>query len=644
MPPENEEVKLWFKRIKAAEAVREKWEKDLRVAECYQYWLGNQRDNPFDGDERKAMHNKIHPRVSEDIPSLYFYNPIGRVVALPSRSDTPAETVSEKARLLSDTGVFLTRDRSAGFRENTFNALKESRWALGCVEVGYAPDFIDNPAAPKPPLKEKSTTKLGDDQVEQGTDSFTGLEPMPLGEPVRDELGLTVDEESDLPSMEAELKRIQEMLKGEVFYVKHIPARQILISASDKSILENNDWVGYYEDYPLEDVKRSWAYENTEDLKSQNDPDPQQKNLLEEGSVDKVRLYRIWDLRSRMKLVFAKGHHSPLMKVPFKRCGLKFLRMDIDPYHFHPLPPIYFQLPSQDQYNDAAEYMRKLRISTVPRYTFDQDAVEVEEAAKFQSRDMNIMIPRKGGTHSVIEPVTQPSTAAAAIQTLALSEKEFSEANSASGDPLDPATQTATRAMLANTMKSAEKDFDRTVVADWLASIIEELILLAVDHMSLPRWIAINVDLDSPAALEESMRVAQVYQQIDAERLRDTMAGIQWHIEVEADTLSPVSEAERGTKLMQVVTFISNPPTAALLSQAPNLLKRLLSLGGIKTGEDVDAINEALAAIVRMNMMAMGQGMMTPGISPQAGVEAGPTTAPPAPPGPSPVPPGAPGA
>jgi hypothetical protein len=635
MPPENEEVTLWFKRIKAATDVLEKWEKDYRVAENYQYWLGNQRDNPFDGSERKAQHNKIHPRVSEDIPSLYYYNPIGRVVALPARSDTPGETVSEKARLLADTGVFLTRDKTTGFRENTFNALKESRWALGCVEVGYDPDFIDNPSAPRPPLKEKETTKIVEEQEPEG-DTFLEAEGEILGEPVRDELGLTVDEESDLPSLEAELRRVQEMLRGETFFVKHILCKQILISPSNKAVLENNDWVGYWEDYSLEDVKRSPAYENTADLKAQTE----QEGKLEDGSIDKVRLFRIWDLRTKTKIVLAKGHHSVLMKRPFKRCPLKFLRMDIDPYHFRPLPPIYFQLPSQDQYNDSAEYMRKMRISTVPRYSYDEDAVNADEAAKFQSRDMNIMIPRKAGTHSVIEPVAQPSTAAAAVQTLALSEKEFSESNSASGNPLDPATQTATRAIMANTAKSAEVGFDRTLVADWLATIIEELILLAVDHMSLPRWIAINVDLDSPLALEESIRVAKVYEQIDAEKLRDAVAGINWHIEVETDTLSPVAESERGMKLMQVVTFISNPPAAALLSQAPNLLKRLLSLGGIKTGEDVDAIKEALAAVVRMNMLTAGQGVSTPGISPQAGQEAGPVTAPPQPPGPPPGPPG----
>jgi len=179
----------------------------------------------------------------------------------------------------------------------------------------------------------------------------------------------------------------------------------------------------------------------------------------------------------------------------------------------------------------------------------------------------------------------------------------------------------------------------------FLSEIIEELILLAVEKMNLTRWIAINVDMDSHLAMEAALQVKLTYDMITAERLRSAVTGINWHIEVEADTLSPVSEAEKGMKLMQMLNFVSTPQGAALMSRAPKILKRLMSLAGLKNGEDVDAIHEALGVIVQMNMMAQNAGVTVPGISPTAG-EPSPNAAPTPPPPnePAPIPAGVAGA
>ena len=169
-----------------------------------------------------------------------------------------------------------------------------------------------------------------------------------------DALGLGVDGGSDLASMQAEITRLQDELKQEKFFVKHIPSKQLLISNSDMPILENNDWVGYWEDVPLEDVKRAPAYANNKSLKSNTgDPssdkqDPDKDYNEATGGIDKIRLYKIWDLRSREKLVFAEGADKELMRRPFKRVALKFLRFDIDPYHFYPRPVILSKLGPQD--------------------------------------------------------------------------------------------------------------------------------------------------------------------------------------------------------------------------------------------------------------------------------------------------------
>lgn len=612
---EKEEVAVWMRRMAGSEAVRKKWEQDYRVEDCYNYWRGKQRrDEKDENGDRKAQHNKIHPDVEEALPALFFKAPYGKVLAFPERSDTPGETTNRKKQLLQDNGIALVRDPKTGFSENIEMALKESFWSIGCVEVGYEPDFIDNPLAPRPPLREGEDTKLGP--------------------PVTDEYGLSVDQDSEMALLQQELERLREAMRGERFYVKHIQAKQILISSSNKAILENNDYVGYSEDYPLEDVKASPAYQNTADLKAID----HMKGNDVDGSVDRVRLYRIWDLRTRTKIVMAHGHEKFLKREKFLRVPLKFFRHDVDPYNFFPIPPVYLKLPSQDGYNDSAEYLRRMRIGTVPRFTYDEDAVTPDQVEKFLSRDMNIAIPRKGGTTYPIEPVNQPSTSQAAIQTLGLSEKEFVQAGNASGDPLSPPTQTATRAVIANAKMDAKDDYKKEKVSNWVAAVIQELIELSIDYQTLPRWIAVNVDLDSPYAFQEAAAVAQTYQEIKGEQIRDAAVGIQWYVHVDIESLSPVSDEVMGQKLMQMIGFLSNPASAALVMNVPSLLKRMLALAGLRDGQDVDTIQQALQFIVQMNMAAASRGVGTPGISPQAGEPTAARTTPSGPPPPQPTP------
>ena len=90
-----------MKRVRAAEKAREEWEDRYEVVRCREYWAGKQRDDPEDSSqERKAQVNLILPTLRSRIPSLYFYYPFARVVASPAKSDTPAETVDNKAQLI----------------------------------------------------------------------------------------------------------------------------------------------------------------------------------------------------------------------------------------------------------------------------------------------------------------------------------------------------------------------------------------------------------------------------------------------------------------------------------------------------------------------------------------------------------------
>src|SRR5512143_3845444 len=199
-------VKLWMRRVRAAEKARDEWESTYEVVRCRQYWQGIQREDVTDAaGDRKAQVNRILPTLRTRIPGLYFYYPSARVVASPAKSDTPAETVDDKAQLLQDTANALLRDPRCGLKEQTLLALKEAHWAFGCVEVGYSADFADNPALKDaaPPLKEQAQTE--------------GVESYP------------------------------KVIKDEWFWTRRIPPRQVLVSSPETSVVDELDWVGYWE-------------------------------------------------------------------------------------------------------------------------------------------------------------------------------------------------------------------------------------------------------------------------------------------------------------------------------------------------------------------------------------------------------------
>src|SRR5574341_209558 len=630
----NSLVSVWKKRITAATKLYEEWEQKYRVRECYNYYNGDQLAEPKDRfGNRKAQINLIHPEVRNNIPSLYYYRPYARLTAEPEHSDDPGTEIEKDTLLLQDTANYLVRDSSIQFRDATFIGLKEAHWAFGLAEVGYSAEFSDTPAAEdKPPLKEKKDTK-GVGKKEPAQQTLPGFHPMPTGEmmpgaihPGTDEYGMSVDPmASDLASVEAEYAALRDQLKSERFYVKHIPANQCLVSKTDKPIIENNDWIGYWEDVPLQDVKRSKAYKNTKDLKAAIGDEARNKSEAEYtetvGGLDKVRLYKIWDLRTKKRYVFAEAHDKELLEKPYNRLPLKFLRFDIDPYHFYPRPLLLSKLGPQDEYNQSREYIRKERIARVARYTYDADAVTKANIEKLESGESGVAIPRKAGTTpDVIAPVNQPSFSGDAIQSLTLSKSEFAEVGGVGGDLKVAQSKTATQAKIGETKEQAQDSFDRQLVADWLASIIKELVQLAVENMTVDRFIAINIAPDNQLAPQLTVDTATAFQRINANVLGNAAKGINWDVLVDVESLWPVAEEERFQKWMQGLTLLGNQVMARLFSVSPTMLNRTLDLLGVKSGKDKALVAEAMQAVVQMEAQLAAQSQnAAPGVSPQSG-------------------------
>jgi hypothetical protein len=308
----KDSVAVWKKRVEAAKDLHKKWMSEQRVQECYNYWRGDQLVEPFDEfGRRRAQINKIHPEVRNNIPAIYYYHPFARITAAPEALDDPGTTVEQDIQLLQDTTNHLMRDPRTMYRDSTYIALKESHWALGLVEVGYTAEFTEAPnVETKPPLKEKKDTKVGKplppeepqapilDPAAAPFPSLTGTDPLAAPPPnpldpsaVMEPMGIAAPIEAppqppDLTEMLSQIDMLKSSIQDEKFFVRHIPANQVLVSISDLPILESNDWVWYWEDLPLEDVKRSDAYKNKDDLKpNTGDPDKERSEEIGRAHV-----------------------------------------------------------------------------------------------------------------------------------------------------------------------------------------------------------------------------------------------------------------------------------------------------------------------------------------------------------------------
>jgi hypothetical protein len=576
-------VKLWQKRIRAADKAREEWENRYEIVRCREYWSGIQREEATDASgDRIAQVNLIMPTIRQRIPSLYFYYPFARVVASPAKSDTSGETVDDKAQLLQDTANSLLRDPRCGLKEQTLIALKEAHWAFGCVEVGYSADFMDNPALKDaaPPLKE--------DEHTEGVEGY------------------------------------KQIIRDEWFWTRRIPPRQILVSSPESTVVEENDWIGYWEYQHVEDVKKAPAYSNVKDLKGSGD---EKKDGDVETSAQDVKLYKIWDQRTKTRYVIADGHDKVLLKQEYDRLPLFFLRFEVEPDRFRPIPLIYSLLGAQDEYNDSREFLRMQRKTRVPRYTVAEEGVLPEEMEKFEDNRPNVWIKRRQNTSGdVISPVMQPAMSDSALQSLTLSRQEFDQLSGIGAEARQQASSgTATQAAIMNQRQTIQDSFDRYVVAGWLGQIIRELVLLAIDKMTLPKWITINSDQYSPAFQQDAMVIAGLHRQITLQNLQDAHDDLRWDVTVDVESLSPVSEQEKQAQWMQALNLISNPAVAPLLAMSEPLLKRTLDLNGIKNAKDQAAIGQALAQKAQMEMqMAQAKAGGPPGVAPMPGAPQGP--------------------
>lgn len=572
MARESDRVKTWTERITTSTKLYDNWAEKYQTERLESYYLGFQWSGLTEEEARKRyVINLVFSSIEVNKPALSFYKPEVRVQPRPAQSDDLFSNAEERARLCQDTIQTFIDSPDIDFFLETNLALHEAHFRFGVVEVGYTADFVDNPDAGKPVLKEDKTVMVdaGGDPVTQGAHRLT----------------------------------------NEGLYIRRIPAKTFRVAVSQKNKLTRNDWVGYYEWHYVEDVKRNKNYRNTATLKPsgvlksdlRSPGDGSQENKEHHGMV---KIWKIWDLRRKVRHVIAQDHDKFLQEdKPFSYLPFAVIKFHEILDSFFPLPPVFEWLGPQDEVNETREMQRAHRRRFYRRYTYKDGAIDIEELQKLE--DGGDGVYAKANTETPLQPVPDAPLSSDVWQHLDASKLDFMTVSAIGGDQRGVAeSETATQANIIDQRSRLRETSSRTRVANWLAEISRLMLLTLRDNMAMPFWVRRNIDAFAAAqGSPEPQRVAELWKQISVDDI-----DIDFDVFIDLASMSPVTEDVQRMSWNQVLAIITNPAILSILSKSEALLRKTLVLYGIRAENEIQEIKRVMMeTVMEMQMAAMMQ-------------------------------------
>jgi len=580
----TDQAKAWLGRIEAAERAYQRWDEEFQTKRLEEYYLGHQRPKGQRNRDKYTI-NLVFPSIETQKPSLLFFRPRVRLTPKPARADDPDTLLDVRAALLEDTAQTFIEDQRTGFVSETELALHEAFFRFGVIEVGFDADYIDNPRAGKPMLKDDDT-------------------------PVLDGKGEEVMEPPVVP-------------ESERVYFRRIPASQFRVPVQARNRLDWCDWVAYYEWVHLDDVKKNKRYKNTSGLrpggKIRNEYEETDEDAEEKRNKNRlVQLWKVWDIRQKQRYVLIAGHDKFLVEEPFDYLPFAALRFYPRLDEFYPLPPVYNWLSPQDELNETREQQRVHRRRFNRRYTVLKGSIDDDELSKLERGD--------DGTYAwvnnsdPISPVPDAPHDTSVVRNIPLTKEDFLEISGVSDNARgETSGGTATEASISESRLRIRESHAREQVGRWLSEIVGILLKTLRDRMSLPMWIQTNVDPQGAAAPAEAFRVAQAWQSITSDDLGD----FEFDVAVDVESLSPLTEEAQRQQWGQVLALLGQPYLLMALLASETLLRKTLRLYGIRSEKELLEVRRGMLAILQPVMQQQGQGGNGAAPSPTVGPNGG---------------------
>ena len=551
---DKEKAQAFIQRIRSADKYHEKWADKFKVKACEKYYEGFQWNAPANYDPYTI--NLIFSTVEIKLPSLTFDKPISLIRPKPGRQHWDSEKAFAGAIQKEDILNTFLMDSDNSVPEEIRLAVLDSFFRFGIVEVGFSANYIENPNAGKPVLKNDNT-------------------------PYSSDTGEILEQPKMIPIEEYN-------------YIKRIPAKCFRVGGIDSFKLSRCNWCGYYEYVRTEDLVAAgkddiinnveslkWAGARSEEFLEYDEDSEDFKN-----SGDLTKIWHIWDNRAHSKYIIADSQEELLLDKPFNRLPLFPLVFHNRTHGFYPIPPVFNMLSPQNEQNESREMMRVHRRRFVRKYFVDKNKLDdVQEVDKLENGPDGTHIYVNGNPNEIAAPLQNADLGASASQSMIVSKDDFLIVSGTSAESIlgRGGSDTATEATIIQQRTSIRESGGTKIVARWLASIFKEILLQMKENNVLPYWILKTQD----------------WEQADLTTLDD----FDFEVDIDVSIISPI-ETERAKKgYMEFLAILNNYPQ---MSISPDIVREAANIVGYRNEKIIKQFME-MAQIAMIGMIEQGK-------------------------------------
>lgn len=556
------EDSIWNKRISAANKYYQAWESKFKCKILEKFYEGFQWENIPDSYFPYTI-NEFYGIIKIKTAHYLFSRPHFLVSPKPGNSDYNLEGASSSAQLKEDVLNTIVDDPNVKFKQEIRLAFLDSIFRFGIMEVGYAADWIANPRAGKPLYK----SQLTNDQILFGKDRI-------------------VREPDELPAHER-------------IYFKRIHAKRFRIGGVDASYLENCSWVGYWDWVYREDIQNAKGLKNVDKLLGTAVPyitddyddfaslQGEDENIIKGGNT--VKVWHIWDIRAKNRLLVLDSPCGILREAPYKRLPFGDFRWDVRTHGWYPIPPAFQWISPQVELNEAREQLRCHRRRFTRKYQVLRDSVDPDEKEKLMNGPDGtyVEVNRPGA----IAPIEDANNNLSVRDSFVVSAEDMQKISGTASEMVQGDRQTATETNIVNTRASIREDYEASDVQDWICLLAREALILAQEKLVSGIWVKLTSDtVDFMAEFKEN---AEKFRYVTSDDMAD---GYDFRIVVDITSLSPIKAQEEKRKFIEFLSIMAQFPTISL---DPDLVRE----AAYRVGYRNEKVIKKMQQVALLNML-----------------------------------------
>jgi hypothetical protein len=569
------EDSVWQDRLHSSNLYYQAWEKLFKCKILEKYYEGIQWKSQKELGYNPYVFNKISSTIQFKLAEFLPTFPKFQITSVPSAEEWDLESAAASATLKESTLNTIIQNDNINFSEEMESAYKDSFFRFGIIEVGYAADWFINPNAAKPLLKKDTDRNI----------------------PNNDRYKIKQEPE--------------ELPVNERVFFKHIDAKRFRVGGLDHKYLNQCSWCGYYEYVNRDDLLSIKSLINRDKIENAagtvSDTDTADE-ITADYQTDRhkghaLKVWRIWDLRSRMRLLILDDRATTIYQKGFKRLPLFDFRPDrrLVTDGFYPIPPVYNWLSSQDELNETREMLRVHRRRFIRKFQVLEGRIDDVELEKFETGQDGSLVKVKA--ENAIAPIDNADLGTSLNEAIQISGSDFNELAGISNQDLEvPDRSTATEANIINQKGSVRQLKDRDRITKWFSRIGREGLLLCQENFTSQFWIELNSPEGRDSLFQEMSVQQKTIKWITSEDLKD---GYDFKIDVDLTTVSVAAQQEEKQKFLEFMAYMNQFPQLAF---SPLLVRECAYRVGYRNEPAIREVQRlAMTAEIGKNLQMQAQ-------------------------------------